>query len=179
MSTQAIMVDVGGAFVPLRTLCFEVGLPFTTVWGRLKKGWNPIMALSTPSRLEPGTKLTHAGGYRRISASRVSEHVEVAERAIGKPLPAGAEVHHVNGDKTDNSPHNLVICPSRAYHALLHKRQRAMEATGNPNFLKCEICGQWDDPSAMQIRKARSGSAHRTCSNRNRHLRKQRNRHVA
>lgn len=54
-----------------------------------------------------------------------SAHQRVAERALGKPLPAGAEIHHVNGDPKDNRPANLVICQDAAYHDLLHARARA------------------------------------------------------
>ncbi len=49
----------------------------------------------------------------------------VAERALGHPLPKGAEVHHVNGRPRDNRPQNLVICQNRAYHLFLHERMRA------------------------------------------------------
>lgn len=60
-----------------------------------------------------------------------------AEQAIGKPLPALAEVHHVDGTKSIQSP--LVICQDRAYHGLLHRRTRVVRAGGNPNTQR--ICG--------------------------------------
>lgn len=69
-----------------------------------------------------------ANGYvdLHIDGRRVYEHVLVAERALGKTLPRGAKVHHVNGIRSDNRPENLVICPNEAYHKLLHKRMRKM-----------------------------------------------------
>lgn len=74
----------------------------------------------------------------------VFEHILVAEKALGKHLPAGAVIHHINGNKADNRPDNLVICPDRAYHALIHQRQRAMEACGNPDARKCKFCKEYE-----------------------------------
>ena len=70
-------------------------------------------------------------------------HVAVAERALGKSLPKGADVHHFDGDKTNNTNTNLVICQSRAYHFLLHVRQRVKAAGGDPNTQRlCADCKQ-------------------------------------
>jgi hypothetical protein len=90
-------------------------------------------------------------GYRLISLNgrQVREHVYIAEQTIGKPLPVGAEVHHVNENKADNRKENLVVCPSKAYHKLLHKRTRALEESGNPNFENCPFCKKYDDPQKM------------------------------
>lgn len=38
-------------------------------------------------------------------------HCELAEKALGKPLPKGARVHHINGISDDNRHENLVVCP--------------------------------------------------------------------
>jgi len=60
-----------------------------------------------------------------INGERVYEHIHLAEKALGKKLPAKAIVHHMNEKAGDNhTPFNLVICPDQAYHKLLHKRAR-------------------------------------------------------
>lgn len=76
---------------------------------------------------ETGTWQKTVNGYMRgtVDGVRMYEHTYLAEKALGKKLPSGAEVHHMNGDKADNHKYfNLVICPDRAYHMLLEKRAR-------------------------------------------------------
>lgn len=72
----------------------------------------------------------HEQGYIRVHVGDNQyrmEHVLMAEKALGKPLPPEAVVHHVNGDPGDNkTPWNLVVCPDQDYHLLLHRRAQAL-----------------------------------------------------
>lgn len=74
----------------------------------------------------------------------VLEHILVAEAALGRFLPVGAEVHHIDCNGHNNKNKNLVICQSRAYHALLHLRKSAYIATGNTKARKCSHCKKWE-----------------------------------
>ena len=91
-------------------------------------------------------------------------HVVLAEKILGRPLPRGAEVHHANEIKTDNRLCNLVVCPSRSYHMLLHQRINAKNACGNPNWRKCNYCKKYDAPEKLKIKK--QTVYHSNCVNR-------------
>ncbi len=101
----------------------------------------------------------HAGDYRRFvrghyrrlwptkgyaeaakqdGGRRIQVHRLRAERALGRPLPLDAVVHHADGSKRADAP--LVICPDEAYHRLLHRRMAILRAGGNPNTDR--ICGK-------------------------------------
>lgn len=97
----------------------------------------------------------------------VGEHVVIAEQVLGRRLPAGAIVHHANQNKKDNQHSNLVICPNRAYHNLLHARLRAQAACGNANWLKCGICKKYDAPENLAIRPNGRTAAHPPCHSAN------------
>ena len=79
-------------------------------------------------------------------------HVRIAETVLGKSLPVGAVVHHINGDGHDNRNINLVICKDQAYHMLLHIRQRALDACGNADYRRCRYCHEYDAQENMATR---------------------------
>ncbi len=58
-----------------------------------------------------GTGTISSTGHRNIgrNGTKVGEHVLICERILGRKLPPGAEVHHVNGQPADNTLTNLVI----------------------------------------------------------------------
>lgn len=82
--------------------------------------------------------------YRNVQVDGQTKmaHTAIAVAALGKPLPLGAEVHHVDGNPLNNAARNLVICQDNEYHTLLHMRADVVGAGGNPNGSKlCRQCG--------------------------------------
>lgn len=66
------------------------------------------------------------------ASNKAYVHTIRAESALGRPLPPGAQVHHVDGDRA-NARARLVICQDQSYHGLLHTRARIVRAGGNPD----------------------------------------------
>lgn len=86
--------------------------------------------------------------------NRTLEHRVICERALGRPLPEGVEVHHVDGSGR-NQRGNLVLCQDRSYHRLLHRRQRVVRLGGNPNTeWWCAFCKALRPISSFWIRKS-------------------------
>lgn len=95
----------------------------------------------------------------------VMEHVVIAERALGRRLPKGVQVHHVDEDRRNNAPSNLVICQDQKYHYLLHVRAKVVRAGGDPNTQRvCTGCRKVLPFSAFnrQVKNEASG-IHTAC----------------
>lgn len=97
------------------------------------KGQPVPFVLGHNKRSGKGKSYSYRGGRSRTRGGAKREHVIVAERALGRPLPVGTHVHHVDGNKRNNANSNLVICQDGSYHRLLHSRAKVVHAGGNPN----------------------------------------------
>lgn len=153
-------------------LGYKKGEPQRFIFGHQNRG------RSLPSRRKgvkrkTGNTVHAGGGYitehephhpRAGDNGYVYQHVLIAERTLGKLLPLKAVVHHINGVRDDNRPENLVVCEDQAYHMLIHRRERALDACGNANWMRCQICGEWDAPENMWIHATRAMAKHRLCA---------------
>ncbi|MGO9372707.1 MAG: hypothetical protein ACLQBD_11485 [Syntrophobacteraceae bacterium] len=79
--------------------------------------------------------------------NQIDEHILLAEKALGKPLPLGAKVHH-HGLIINQC---IVICQDDAYHKFIEQRTKAWFACGHADWRKCWICNQYDDPINLYI----------------------------
>lgn len=113
-----------------------------------------------------GAGTPHIDGYWtfEIDGRAVMRHVLIAERAIGKRLPKGAQVHHVDLDRSNDANDNLVICPNAAYHQLLHRRTAALDACGHADWIQCSQCKGWSPPDQLRVYKASGNKWHPACA---------------
>ena len=58
------------------------------------------------------------------------EHRVVAEQMLGRKLKPGEVVHHIDGNKRNNSPDNLMVFSSQADHARYHAESNRRKGGG-------------------------------------------------
>lgn len=74
--------------------------------------------------------------HRARGNGYVFEHIVVAEEKIGRNLKKNEQVHHINENKQDNRPENLVVLDS-AEHSRHHAPLRRKGVYKN-----CVVCGK-------------------------------------
>lgn len=69
----------------------------------------------------------NSGGYAQFRDPNTGQwaltHRRVAEKKVGGRIFPGYEVHHIDGDKTNNRPSNLTIV-SKTEHRQIHRGKK-------------------------------------------------------
>ena len=102
----------------------------------------------------------------RVNGKQVSVHRHIAEQMIGRKLFANEVVHHINGNKLDNRPENLMVMDAGEHSRLEnigkslteeHKNKLSVALNGRPSPMK----GRSQTPEAKRqisetVKKARA-----------------------
>lgn len=71
----------------------------------------------------------------------VYEHILVAEQMLGRPILSTEEVHHRDGNKSNNDPSNLLVTANRADHFQYHRKRTDLRNPGEENPIISCACG--------------------------------------
>lgn len=107
----------------LSEIAEATGKSTSTVSRWLRNGCERRQNESQGKQRQRGVPYQKPHGYvcLTINGRAVYQHVHVAEKALGRSLRQGEVVHHINRNRSDNRPENLLVC-SDQYHRELHAR---------------------------------------------------------
>lgn len=92
----------------------------------------------------------YGSGYVVNSQTGEFQHREIAEKLLNRSLLPCEEVHHIDENRSNNSPNNLVVFSSKEDHLRFHKYgcdDRFLVRNSNGSFsckkplLVCDHCG--------------------------------------
>jgi hypothetical protein len=87
----------------------------------------------------------------------VFEHILVMEKKLGRSINKGEHIHHIDGNKKNNDPHNLTLL-SASEHGKLHGKEKKKKG----KYLDCLVCGSKFYRKPSHVSKAKTCS--RKCS---------------
>lgn len=90
-----------------------------------------------------GGKSVTSHGYIviRVGSQYIYEHRIIAEKKLGRLLKPNEKVHHIDKDRTNNHPNNLLVVDGNARHYLHHRKSVHLKKPDEPNLMiKCK-CG--------------------------------------
>ena len=84
--------------------------------------WKGVHARSGPGTLNVYVSIWNPAHHRADRKGYVLRSILVAEASLGRAVMPGENVHHVNRDKRDDRPENLLVLTT-AEHVALHHRE--------------------------------------------------------
>ena len=106
-----------------------------------------------------GYKLIHLPNHPRANNKGwVYEHYVVAEQKLGRYLQDKETVHHIDGNKTNNDPDNLIVFATSADHsgchagAEIYEKDNIWYAKIRTANKRCEYCNGIFKPNHMNQR---------------------------
>jgi hypothetical protein len=120
-----------------------------------------------------GGRTTHSDGYALVlkpghprtgTRGYVYEHVLVMEAKIGRYLEPQEVVHHIDGDKANNAPQNLLLCKDHIDHMKVHAEAKAIFASGNKDWRPCRFCGKYDSLDNLYSHPTNYSHQHSNCA---------------
>lgn len=153
-----------------------------TQWGWVKgeprkyvKGHN--------SRTGDGRKHIAKDGYvyirnqqhkRTNNSGYMLEHILVMEKYLKRKVLLTEAIHHIDGDKSNNSIGNLMLFKTHGMHHAYEARLRRFKECGRWDLKICCICHKYDYPANM-TNTTHSRSWHKKCKAEHEKNRKLRN----
>lgn len=120
-----------------------------------------------------GGKCTHSKGYamtkypqhhRADKRGYVFDHIIIAESmVVHRPITKEECVHHLDGDKKNNNPLNLVVLKNNTEHREKHREITALLKSGNKDMRQCRLCKKFDLPGNMYLNPSSNQFSHREC----------------
>lgn len=127
----------------MKIICDECGVEVSIPPSQFKRSKNHFCSRQchmkfmnrelNPTRMTPEVKAkirrTMLGtGQGKSYEKTFGKHTHriVAEQKLGRPLETDEIVHHIDGDKRNNEPSNLMVM-TQAEHARLHFRKKVIE----------------------------------------------------
>jgi hypothetical protein len=94
----------------------------------LNEQLNPVRMTKTTRKKLRDYHLNTGEGKTYTKRYGVHEHRVVAEQMLGRKLLLGEVVHHIDGNKRNNEPENLMVFDNQAQHAAWHAAHRGGDA---------------------------------------------------
>ncbi len=87
---------------------------------------------------------------RKVNGKNIGEHRLKMEIHIGRKLTKGEVVHHIDGNKSNNSIDNLILFPTKKAHTKYHHENGDLRLMAGENrkqtfkgMLQCRVCHNW------------------------------------